>query len=76
MNAGIGSTRAVDPYPLTAADRRQDSFELALNGSRTELQLEAGKVGPVIFDPRAVTNGAALSGDLCLRPAHAGTSEA
>ena len=41
-------------------------LELTLDRPGTRLALEAGEVSSVVFDPRAVTNGAALSGALYL----------
>ena len=72
MDTGVGSARAVHSHPAAGRQPGQRSFQLALHRPDSRLNLEAGKVGPVILDPRAVTNGAALSGDLhCGRPQRA-----
>ena len=64
MDTGVGSAGAVDPDTSFTREPSQSSFELVLDRPGSCLALEAGKVSSVVFDPRAVTNGAALSGEL------------
>ena len=66
MDTGIGSAGAVDSDAGFTREPSQSAFELALDRPGTSLYLETGKVSSVVFNPRAVTNGAALSGALYL----------
>lgn len=65
MNPGVRSTSALDSRLPAIRQAAECLFELALDRPFSGLNLEAGKVSAVIFDPRGITRGAALSGDLC-----------
>ncbi len=65
VDAGIRAPRSLDRYPASCRELGECRFELSLDGPGLGLDLEACEVSAVIFDPRAVPNGAALSGDLC-----------
>jgi hypothetical protein len=65
MNPGVCSTSALDSRLPAFRQATQSLFELALDCPFSGLNLETGKVSAVVFDPRGVTRGAALSGDLC-----------
>ncbi len=65
MNSGVRSAGAIDSRSPAFGQPRERRFELSLDRAFSGLDLEAGKVSAVIFDPRGVTRGAALSGDLC-----------
>jgi len=64
VDSGVRPSRAIDTHPAPRREARQSAFQLSLHCPPSGLQLEAGKVSSVVFDPCAVTNGAALSGRL------------
>ena len=64
VDTSVGSTGTVYSDAGFTREPSQSPFELALDRPGSCLALEASKVSSVVFDPRAVTNGAALSGDL------------
>ena len=64
MNSGVRPSRTIDPNGFARRESTESAFQLALYRPGPSLQLEAGKVSSVVFDPCAVTDGAALSGAL------------
>ena len=66
VDSGIRSAGAIDAHPGAARELREGFLKLSLHRPCSRLNLEAGKVSSVVFDPRAVTNGDVLSNALCL----------
>jgi hypothetical protein len=64
VDTGVCSTGAIDSDAGITRKPSQSAFQRSLDRPGTCLHLEAGKVSSVVFDPCAVTNGAALSGAL------------
>jgi hypothetical protein len=67
VDAGVRASRALDAHPAVGRELGEGRFDLSLNGPGLGLDLEACEVSAVVFDPCAIPNGAALSGDLCYR---------
>jgi hypothetical protein len=66
VDTGVRSSGTLDPDPpATGRETSESAFQLSLHCPLPGLDLEAGKVSAVVFDPRAVTSGDALSGALC-----------
>src|SRR5687768_13607386 len=67
VDSGVGAARALDSHPGAAREPGKCAFKLTLDRPTTRLYLETGKVSAVIFNPRAVPHGDALSSALCCR---------
>ena len=62
VDTGIRAAGGGDPDPAIAGDRRQRRFEHSLDRPAPWLELEAGEVRAVVFDPCSEPHEAALSG--------------
>ena len=61
MDPGIGASRPVDHDPLASVEAGKRGLELSLDRPGIPLELEPGEIRAVVFTPRAVAHGRALS---------------
>jgi hypothetical protein len=61
VDPGIGASRPVDHDPLASVEAGKRGLELSLDRPGVRLKLKPGEIRAVVFTPRAIAHGRALS---------------